>query len=159
MFETIIKAVTNVSQAKHPSIKDRENIDVISGVVEFIREKHIKPSCKVLSDETIFTDFITAAVDEAIMNSARSAVETKISVEKSVKDWKEQHDTIARNSNKVKQREYMEKRWRGHLLLSPREQKDPDMSSVISFDSNIMEASIGQKQQQITNYKCNVSPK
>ena len=151
--------MTDVSQAEHPSIKDQENIDVINGLVEFIREKHVKPSCKVLSDETIFTDFITAAGDKATMNSARSAVETKISVEKSVKDWKEQHETIARNSTKVKQREYIKKRWRAHLLLSPREQKDKEMSSVISFDSNITEASTGQKQQQITNYKPNVSPK
>ena len=50
----------------------------------------------------------------------------------------------------------MEKRWGGHLLPSSREQKDPDMSSVISFDSNITKTSTCQK-QQITNYEHNIS--
>ena len=157
LVETIIKAVTDVSQAENPSTKTQENIDMINGVVEFIREKHIKPSCKVVSDETVFTDFITAAEDEATMNLARSTVETKIPVDKFIKDWKEQHGTLVRNRNKAKQRKYMEKIWGGHLIPSSREQKDPDLSSVMSFDSNITETSTCQKQQQITNYKPNVS--
>ena len=131
LVETIIKAVTDVSQAKNPSTKTQENVDTINGVVRFIREKHIKPSWKLLSDKTIFTDFITAAGDKATMNLARSMVETKILVNEFVKDWKEQHNTKVRFRNKVKQREYMEKRWGGHLLPSSREQKDPNTSSVI----------------------------
>ena len=129
LVETIIKAVMDVSQAENPSTKTQENVDTINGVVRFIREKHIKPSCKLLSDKTIFTDF-TAAGDKATLNLASSMVETKIPVDKFVKDWKEEHNTKVRFRNKVEQREYMEKRWGGHLLPSSREQKDPDTSSV-----------------------------
>ena len=102
LVETILKEVTDVSQAENPSTKSQENIDAINVVVEFIREKHIKPSCKKLLDDTLFTDFITAAEDKATMNSARSTVENKTPVAEFVKDWKEQHDTIVRNKNKVK---------------------------------------------------------
>ena len=159
LVETIIKAVTDISQAGNPSTKYQENIDTINGVVKFIREKHIKPSCKLLSDETIFCDFITAAGDKVTMNLAKSTEETKIPVDKFIKDWKEQHDTRVRNRNKVKQREYMEKKWEGHLLPSSREQKDPDTSSFSSFDSNITKTSTCQEQQQITNYKPSILEK
>ena len=157
MVETIITAVTDVLQAENPSINYKEKVDMINGVVEFIREKGVKPSCKLLSEETIFTDFITAALDEATMDSARSTVDTKVPADKFVKVWKIQHNNIIRNTNKMKQREYFKKRWGGHLLPPTREQKDPKMSSVISFGSNIMETSTCQKQQQITNYKPYVS--
>ena len=53
-------------------------MDAINGVVEFIREKGIKPSCKLLSEKTVFTDFNTAAGDEATMDSARNIVHTKV---------------------------------------------------------------------------------
>ena len=53
-----------------------------------------------LTDDTLFTDFITAAEDKTTINSARSMVENKTSVAKFVKDWKEQHNTIVRNKNK-----------------------------------------------------------
>ena len=109
LVETILKGVTDVSQAENPSTKTQENVDVINVVVEFIREKHIKPSCKKLSDDTLFTDFITVAENKTTINSARSMIENKTSVAEFVKDWKEQHNIIVRNKNKEKQKEYMEK--------------------------------------------------
>ena len=60
------------------------------------------------------------------------------------------------NKNKMKQKEYLEKRWGGYLLPSTKDQKDPETSSVISFGSNTTETSTYQKQQRITNYKPNV---
>ena len=129
---------------------------MINAVVEFIREKHIKPSCKNLLDNTLFTDFITTAENETTINSARSMVENKTSGAEFIKDWKAQYDTIVRNKNKEKQKENMEKRRGGYLLPSSREQKDTDMSSVISYKSNITETSTCQK-QQITYYKPSVS--
>ena len=157
LVETIITAVTDVSQAEIPSINYKEKVDMINGVVKFIREKGVKPSCKLPSEVIVFTDFITAAGDEATMDSAKNIVDTKVPADKFLKDWKSQHDNIIRNKNKMKQREYLEKRWGGYLLPPSREQKDPKTSSDILFGSNTTETSTYQKQQQITNYKPNIS--
>ena len=43
LVETILKGVTDVSQAENPSTKTQENNDAINVVVKFIRGKHIKP--------------------------------------------------------------------------------------------------------------------
>ena len=68
LVETIFKGVTDISEAENPAANAREQIDAINTVVEFIREKHVKPSCKKLSDDTLFTDFNTASEDETTIN-------------------------------------------------------------------------------------------
>ena len=80
-------------------------------MVEFKRGKHVKPSCKKLSDETLFTDFNTTSEDETTINSTRNTVENKTPVEEFINEWKEQHHTIVRNKNKEKKKEMMEKKW------------------------------------------------
>ena len=45
----------------------------------------------------------------------------------------------------MKQKEQLEKRWGGYLLPPTRDQKDPEMSSLISFGSNTTETSTCQK--------------
>ena len=52
----IISAVIDVSQAENPSVNYKEKVDAINRVIEFIRGKGVKPSCKLLPEETLFTD-------------------------------------------------------------------------------------------------------
>ena len=77
-------------------------------VVEFITGKNIKPSCKKLSEDTLFTDFNMALEDEVTMNSARSTVDSKRPSDEFINEWKEQHnvkqeqgETMANDREKV----------------------------------------------------------
>ena len=79
-------------------------------MVEFITEKHIKPICKKLSNDTIFTNFTTAADNETTMNTIRNLVNTRTPAEEFIKEWKEQYDNMVRNKNRLRHRDYMEKR-------------------------------------------------
>ena len=45
LIETITSAITEVSEAENQSVGYKEKVDTINGVIEFIREKGIKPSC------------------------------------------------------------------------------------------------------------------
>ena len=102
---------------------------------ELWSEKRGKPNCKILSGDTVVSDFQTAAKDITTMDSARDIVNTKMSVDEIVKQWRNQHDNEIRSRNKSKQRELFVKRW-GEYLTPPRHPKDPEMSSVISMGSN-----------------------
>ena len=93
-------------------------------MIEFIREKGVKPSCKILSGETVFSNFQTAAEDTTTMDLARDIVNTKMPVDKIVKQWRNQQDNEIRSRNKSKQRELLEKRW-GEYLTPPKHPKDP----------------------------------
>ena len=157
LVETIVNVVTNVSKAENPSTKNQNHINMINIVVKFIRVKHIKPTCKKIQNDTKFTDFITGSDDETTMNVARNMVNTKIPAEEFVKEWKEQYDNMVRNKNKLRHREYMEKRWGEALLPLSRKPRDPDMSSVVSCDSSITETSSTCPKQQSINYKLNIS--
>ena len=125
-------------------------------MIEFIRKKGVKPSCKILSGETIFTDFTTAANDTTTMDSARDIVNTKMPEDEIVKQWRNQHNNKIRSRNKIKQKELLEKRW-GEYVAPPRDLKDPKTSSVISLGSNTTGTSAYQKEQRITDYEPNVS--
>ena len=135
LVETIISAITDVPEVKKQLVIYREKLDIINGVIKFIREKGVKPSCKLLPGETIFTDFTTAAEDVTMMDVARDIINTQMPANKIVKQWRNQHDNKIRSRKKMKQKEYLEKRWGGYLL-PPRNPKDPEMSSVISLGSN-----------------------
>ena len=115
----------------------------------------MKPSCKILAGDTVFSDFQTSAGDTTTMDSARDRVNTKMSVDKIVKQWRNQHNNKIRSRNKSKQGNYLKKRW-GEYLTSPRHLKDPETSSVISMGSNATATSAYQKEQQITDYEPNV---
>ena len=147
LVKTIISAVIDVSQVENPSVNYKEKVDVINGVIKFIREKEVEPSCKLLLKETLFIDFMTAAEDVTTMDSAKGIANTKVPAEEFIKEWRNQHNNIIRSKNKMKQKEYLEKRWGGYLLPPTRDQKDPEMNSVISFGSNTTETSTCQKQQ------------
>ena len=109
-MEIITTAITDLSEAEILSVSYEDKIDKINGVIEFIREKGVKPSCKILTGETVFSDFITAAHDTVTIDSARGIVNTKMPVNEIIKQWRNQHDNEIRSRNKSKQRELLEKR-------------------------------------------------
>ena len=92
IVQTITTAITDISEAENSSVGYENKIDEINGVIEFIRENRVKPSCKILSGDTVFSDFQTAAKDTTTMDLARDIVNTKMSVDEIVKQWRNQHD-------------------------------------------------------------------
>ena len=78
LVQTITTAITDISEAENPSVGYKNKIDEINGVIKFIREKRVKPSCKMLSGDTVFSDFQTAAKDTTTMDLARDIVNTKM---------------------------------------------------------------------------------
>ena len=96
-METITTAITDLSEAENPSVSYKDKIDKINGVIEFIPEKGVKPSCKILTGETVFSDFITAAHDTVTMDLARGIVNTKLPVDEMVKQWRNQQDNKIRS--------------------------------------------------------------
>ena len=156
LVKIITTAITELSEVEDPSVSHEDETDKINGMIEFMWEKEVKPSCETLTRETVFSDFITVGHDTGTMDSARDIVNTKMPVEEFVKQWRNQHDNETRNRNKSKQRELLEKRW-GEYLTPSRDRKDPETSSVISMGSNTTGTSTYQTEQQITHYKPNVS--
>ena len=45
LVQTITTTITDISEAENPSVGYENKIDEINGVIEFIREKRVKPSC------------------------------------------------------------------------------------------------------------------
>ena len=119
-------------------------------------DKGVRPGCKILTRETVFSDFQTAGTNRETMNSAGDIANTKMPADKFIKQWKNKYDDETRIRNKNKQRELLEKWW-GEYLTQSRDQKDPETSSIISMGYNTMGTSTYQKEQQITNYKPNES--
>ena len=125
-------------------------------MIKFICDKGVKPGCKTLTRETVFSDFITAGNNTEMMNSARDITNTKMSGGEFIKQWRNKHDNKIRAKNKSKQRELLAKWW-GEYLTPSRDPKDPETSSTISMDYNTMGTSTYQKEQQISEYEPNVS--
>ena len=109
LVQTITTAITDFSEAENPSVGNENKIDEINGVIKFIREKRVKPSCKILSGDTVFSDFQTVAKDTTTMDLVRNIVNTKMSVDKNVKQRRNQHNNEIRSRNKSKQRELFKK--------------------------------------------------
>ena len=110
LVQTITTAITDISEVENPSVGYENKIDEMNGVIEFIREKRVKPSCKILSGDTIFSDFQTAAEDTTTMDLARDIVNTKMSADEIIKQWRNQYNNEIRSRNKSKQRELFEKK-------------------------------------------------
>ena len=153
LVEIILTAITDLSEAEELSVTHESKGDKINGMIKFMWEKGVKPGCKTLTGETVFSDFITAGHNTETMNLARNITNTKMPVDEFIKQWKNKHETRIRN--KSKQRELLEKWWEEYLTPS-RDQKDPETSSIISMGSNTTGTTTYQKEQQITNYESNV---
>ena len=116
----------------------------------------MKPGCKTLTRETVFSDFLTAGNDTETVNSASYIINTKMPAGEFIKQWRNKHDDETRAKNKSKQRELLEKWW-GEYLTPFRDPKDPETSSTISMGYNTTGTSTYQREQQITKYEPNVS--
>ena len=157
LVEIIPAAITDLLDACDLSKSHEEHIEKINGMIEFMRDKGVKPGCKTLTRERVFSDFLTAGSNTETMNSARDIVNTKMPAGEFIKQWRNKHDDKTRIKNKCKQRELLEKQWGEYLTLS-RDPKDPETSSTISMGYNTMETlTYHQKEQQITKYKPSLS--
>ena len=155
-MEIILAAITDLSDAGDLSVSHEAKVEKINGMIKFMQDKGVRPGCKTLTKETIFSDFIMAGNDIETMNSARDIANTKMPADEFIKQWKNKHDDETRIRNKNKQRELLEKQW-GEYLTPSRDRKDPETSSTISMGYNTMGTSTYQKDQQITEYEPNVS--
>ena len=156
LVEIILTAITDLSEAEDPSVSHEVKVDKISGLIKFMWEKGVKPGCKTLTGETVFSEFITVGHDTETMNLARDIANTKVPADEFIKQWKNKHDTETRIRNNSKQRELLEKRWEEYLMPS-RDQKDPETSLTISMGYNTMGTLRYQKEQQIADYEPNVA--
>ena len=156
LVEIIQAAITDLSDACDLSKEHGTHVEKINRMIEFMRDKGIKPGCKTLTRETTYSDFITAGNDTETMNSARDIANFKMTGGKFIKQWRNKHDDKIRAKNKSKQRELLEKWW-GEYLTPSRDSKDPETSSTISMGYNTTGTSTYQKEPQITEYKPNVS--
>ena len=155
MVEIIITAITDLSNTADLSISHEEKVEKTNGMIKFMWDKGVRPGCKTLTKETVFSDFITGGNDTETMNSVRYIVNTKMPADKFIRQWKSKCDDETRIRNKNKQRELLEKWW-GEYLTPSRDRKDPATSSTISMGYNSMGTSTYQKEQQISEYEPNV---
>ena len=119
LVEIILTAITDFcADAGHLSISHEERVEKINRMIEFMWDKGVKPGCKTLIRETVFSDFITAGHNTETMNSARDIVNTKMPADQFIKQWKNKHDDETRIRNKNKQIELLEKRWGEYLTPS-----------------------------------------
>ena len=153
--EVIFKKITEITSLENPPININEKIDVISMLVEFIKNKHIKPPCKKLMEDTMSFNFNAALQDEAMMNLAREAIENVNPTDKVIKEWQEQLTSVNRVRKKEKLREMLEKKWDGFINHKP--QKDPETSSVISYGSNATATMI--QRLPATKYRADIAKK
>ena len=137
LVKVILEKITEIMSLENPPVNVNEQIDMINTVVEFIKAKHIKPSCKKLPEDTMSFDFNTALQDETIINSAREVTENAKPVEDVGKEWQEQLNAVNRGRKKDKIREMLERKWDDFITYKL--PKDSETSSVISYKSNATE--------------------
>ena len=109
LAEIIIGAITDLSDACDMTKEHETYIEKINGMIDFMRERGLKPGCKRLTRETKYSDFIYAENDAETMKSARDIVNSKMKGNKLVKQCKTKHDREVRAKNKAKQRETLGK--------------------------------------------------
>ena len=105
----MLAAITDLSDACHLSKGHEVHVEKINKLIEFMRDKGVKPGCKTLTRETVFSDFLTAGNDTETMNSARDIVNTKMPAGEFIKQWRNKREDETRAKNKSKQRELLEK--------------------------------------------------
>ena len=67
LVEVILKKMTEITSLENPPVITNKQIDAINTVVEFIKAKHIKPSCKKLPENTMMVNFNTTLLDKTMM--------------------------------------------------------------------------------------------
>ena len=85
LVEIILAAITDLSEAGDLSVSHGVKVEKINGMIKFMQDKGVRPGCKALKKETIFSDFITAGRDTETMNSAQDITHTKMPAEEFIK--------------------------------------------------------------------------
>ena len=85
LVEIILTAITDLLEAGDLSVSHEVKVEKINGMIEFMQDKGVRPGCKKLTKETVFSDFITAGHDTETMNSARDIANTKMPADKFIK--------------------------------------------------------------------------
>ena len=109
LVEIILAAITELSDACDLSKEHETHIEKINRMIKFMHDKGVKPGCKTLTKETVFSDFLTAGNDIETMNSAWDITNTKMPGDEFIKQWRNKHDDEIRAKNRNKQRELMER--------------------------------------------------
>ena len=117
----------------------------------------MKPGCKTLTGETVFSDFLTAGNDTETMTSARDIVNTKMPGGEFIKQWRKKHDDKIRAKNKSKQRELLEKRWGDYFHTTQGPKGPRNKFNHFHGVTTPWEHQHTKKEQQITEYEPNVS--
>ena len=77
LVEIILGTITDLSDACDLNKEHETYVEKINGMINFMRERGIKPGCKTLTRETKYSDFIYAENNTETMNSARDIVNSK----------------------------------------------------------------------------------
>ena len=109
LVEIILAAITDLSDTCDLSKGHKAHVEKINRMIEFMQDKGVKPGCKTLTRETVFSDFLTAGNDTETMNSARDIMNTKMPGGEFIKQWRNKHDDEIKAKTKSKQRELLEK--------------------------------------------------
>ena len=86
LVEVILQKMKEIMSLENPPVSTNKQINAINTVVEFIKAKHIKLSCKKLPQNTMSVNFNTALLDETMMNLAREVIGNDSSVEDVIKE-------------------------------------------------------------------------
>ena len=105
MVDIILSVITDLSDICDLSKNHETYVEKINSMIDFMRERGVKPGCKTLTRETKLSDFTYAEGNAVTMNSARDIINSKMNRDKLVKQWKTNHDGELRSRNKAKQRE------------------------------------------------------
>ena len=106
LVEIILGAITDLSDICDMNKDHKTYIEKINCMIDFMRERGIKPGCKTLTRETKYSDFTYAENDAETMNSARDIINSKMNGDKLVIQWKIKHDGEVRAKNKLSKEKY-----------------------------------------------------
>ena len=78
LVEIILGAITDLSDTCDVTKEHKTYVEKINGMIEFMREKGVKPGCKTLTRETTYSDFIYTGNNTETMKSARDIANSKM---------------------------------------------------------------------------------
>ena len=104
LAEIILGTITDLSDICDLTKNHETYVENVNGMINFMRERGVKPGCKTLTRETKLSENNAKTI-----NSVKDIVNSKMKGEELVKQWKIEHDGEVRAKNKAKQREISEK--------------------------------------------------
>ena len=92
LVDIILGVITDLSDTCDLNKNHKTYIEKINSMIDFMCERGVKPGCKTLTRETMFSDFTYAEDNAETMNSVRDIVNSKLNGDKLVKQWKINQD-------------------------------------------------------------------